>query len=118
MAHSVYFFTDETGNQTGGKYFIVAGVALTADVRGTSSNLREIECIKDGIGLMDWHRTRRARTRCRYLCSALSLPSLVGRMFWVRFEGRRDYYRCTMEALQLAMRHYGGDNFCVIAHEG
>ena len=23
-----------------------------------------------------------------------------------------------MEALQLAMRHYGGDNFCVIAHEG
>jgi len=114
----VYFFTDETGNQTGGKYFIVAGVALEAELGASRQALKEIEQAKNGIGKLDWHKTKQPRVRCRYLCPAMALPFVQGRMFYVRYEGRRDYWQCTIEALQIAMRHYGSDKACIVAHEG
>lgn len=114
----VYFYTDETGNKSGGRYFIIAGVALDADLNATRRQLITLEAMKGGIGRHDWHDTKEPRVRCRYLCGALVIPTLEGHLFWTRFEGRTDYWRCTVEALQLAMRHYGRDKRCVVAHEG
>lgn len=114
----VYFFTDETGNQTGGKYFIVAGLAIDAELGASRQALKEIEQEKNGIGKLDWHKANQPRVRCRFLCSAMAVPTLQTRMFCVRYEGRRDYWQCTIEALQIAMRRYAGDRLSIVSHEG
>ena len=77
---SVFVHFDETGQQTGGRYLIVAAVAVTSHRRLIDARLCEAERLSKKGG-QDWSGTSPTRLS-RYLSMALEIPDLQGGIFY------------------------------------
>lgn len=113
----VFFYSDETGHHSGGRYFIVAGIVVAAYHKLIRQQLVEAERIS-GKGKLDWHGTKDRRDRRRYLELALDIPQLRGRVFFRAYENTQEYWSCTAKALGEAVSLFGREKQCIIAHEG
>jgi hypothetical protein len=116
---SVHLYSDETGQHTRGRFFIVAGVALSAYRQKIRTDLLRIEA-ESGKALMDWHKTSPPRRRA-YVAAALALPELHGRIFFRVHEriNPSDYWPRTIDTLLAAaatFRH--GTRTVTVVHEG
>lgn len=116
---SVHIYSDETGQQTRGRFFIVAGIALSAYRQKIRTDLLRIEA-ESGKELMDCHKTSPRRLRA-YLAAALAMPELRGRIFFRVHEriDPSDYWPRTIDTLLAAaevFRH--GTQTVTIVHEG
>lgn len=111
MANSttMYLFSDETGAHTGGKYFIVAGVAF-----GSYRNWNRQDLLKaERVSLKerkDWADTKNPYQRIRYIEIILGLTGLQGRVFFACYRNTKDYWDLTVETLDAAMHHFCRDD--------
>jgi hypothetical protein len=116
---SVHLYSDETGQHTRGRFFIVAGVALSAYRQKIRTDLLRIEA-ESGKELRDWHKASTQRLRA-YLTAALAMPELHGRIFFRVHEriAPSDYWPRTIDTLlaaATAFRH--GTEPVTVVHEG
>jgi hypothetical protein len=115
---TVYLFSDETGAHTGGKYFIVAGVAFDSYRKWNRHDLLQAEAVsmKDR---KDWSDTKNAYQRIKYIEVVLGMGGLRGRVFFACYRNTKDYWNLTVATLDAALHHFcGGDCRRLISHQG
>jgi hypothetical protein len=116
---SVHLYSDETGQHTRGRFFIVAGVALSAYRQKIRTDLLRIEA-ESAKGLGDWHGTSPRRRRL-YLKAALALPELRDCVFYRVHTNVQpgDYWQSTVNTLLAAATSFRGSREeIVVVHEG
>ena len=69
---NLFIFSDEAGLHTGGRYFVVAGVACAKYRLWLKDNLEHIERVS-GKEKKDWHATKNQVQRIRYIEQALRI---------------------------------------------
>lgn len=90
---SVYLYSDETGQQSGGRWLVVVAVSITADRKAIERRLREIEVASEKQQ-EDWHSCSPKRLR-RYLQGALRVEGLPAAVHYRVYENIEpsDYQR-------------------------
>jgi hypothetical protein len=84
----LYCYVDESGQDTGGRYFIVVAVIARGDNEYLSEELEKAEK-SSGRGLSKWHSSHYSG-RVRYIESIAKLEGLQGRVYArVYFEGKQ-----------------------------
>lgn len=112
-------YSDETGNHSRGRYFVVAGIALDGYHNEVRSRLRNAET-NSGKEKKDWHKAS-PEMRKRYLHECLSIPQLKGRVFYHVYTNfpKSRYLIHTADTLIAAGDHFGrADRWVRAAHEG
>lgn len=101
--------------------FVIAGIALDGIKSEIAYVLTKLET-QTGKGEKDWHSTKDAAIRIRYIEGLLAASQLVGRVF---FGGEpaitsEHYWSTRVNVLAEAIRHYSHGGRChhEIAHEG
>src|ERR1700687_5717261 len=109
-------YSDETGSHTGGRYFIVAGIALDGYHNQVRIGLRQAEN-SSGKEKADWHGSA-PDVRVDYLEECLNISHLKGRIFfhiWKNIVKTRMLLH-TADTLAAAAQYFGIDNRSVRAH--
>lgn len=81
---TAYFYSDETGSHTKGRYFLVAGVVLTRHQKWIADQLHHAERVS-GKGKQDWKGEKNVKIRIRYLEEVFAIKGLHGAVFIARF---------------------------------
>ncbi len=98
MAHKIYCYVDETGQDTKGAFFIVGLViAVGEDQEKMISTCEAIES-RTGKGRVKWTKTREDRARA-FMGEILQTPVFHGRLFVARYENTRNYQAATLDAI-------------------
>lgn len=115
----IYFFTDETGAHTGGRHFIVAGVAFGHYRRWNRHDLLHAENVSLK-GRKDWHETKNIAQRVQYIEIVLELERLREHMFYTHFTdtSKEHYWQHTVDTLCLAIAHFTDQETAVVHHQG
>lgn len=83
-ARSVYVYSDETGQQSRGKWLVVVAVVITDHRKQIERQLEDVES-KSGKELDDWHVCRPKPLR-RYLSQALAIDRLASAVHFRVYE--------------------------------
>jgi hypothetical protein len=113
----VFFYSDETGPKSKGRFFIVAGIAIEAHHGSIRRQLLEAED-RSRKGKLDWHGTKEPRRRRRYLEAAFNIRELQGHVFYYIHTDTQDYWGCTVKTLRRAIERFAQSHQSVIMHEG
>ena len=115
----VYFFSDETGSHTGGRYFIVAGVVFENYRKWNRHALLHAESVSLK-GKLKWSDTTNHAQRIKYLQVALNLDELRGRIFFGRYTdtNKGKYWTHTLDSLSEAMCTFAAGRCCAVHHQG
>jgi hypothetical protein len=115
---TVYFYTDETGTHTKGRYFLVAGIAITRHQKWIEDQLHHAERVS-GKGKQDWKGEKNVNRRVRYLQEVFAIQNLRGTVFYCAFpDNAQDYWGYTVEAITMALARFGVDRRNYIRHQG
>ena len=115
---NAYYFADETGSHSGGRYFLVAGVALSKYRLWVKDELEQAERAS-GKGKQDWKGTRHVPHRVNYIERVLAMENLRGTFFYAEYtNNRKEYWAYTVEALVLAITRFGKDRHNIVRHQG
>jgi hypothetical protein len=115
---TAFYFSDETGAHTGGRYFLVGGVALISHRLWTRDQLLQIERVS-GKDKKDWHATKNPLQRRRYIEEVLKIEALRGAVFHAEYrDNGKNYFDCTVDALVSAIATYGEDRHNIVVHQG
>jgi hypothetical protein len=115
---TAYFFSDETGQHTGGKYFVVAGIALTKYRKWIVDDITHAERAS-GKGKQDWKGTKNVAIRSDYIERVLNIENLNGSVFYAAYEdNQKQYWDYTVDALARAIQFFAPDEHCIIRHQG
>ena len=114
---SAYFYTDESGSHTRGRYLVIAGIALVGHHNAVRAHLYAAE-EQSRKGKRCWAGTD-ARINADYLSRALDTELLAGRVFYQRYRNASPTWDNTVDALALALKRFGDrGRRCILAHEG
>jgi hypothetical protein len=115
---NVYFFSDETGQHSGGKYFVVAGVAFAKYRNWIAEEVQHAERAS-GKGKQDWKGTKNVAIRADYLNRILEIGNLNGTVFYAAYENhQKEYWDYTVDAIGMAIRRFAPDAHSIIRHQG
>lgn len=115
---TAYFFSDETGQHSGGKYFLMAGVAFTKYRKWIADDLHLAERVSMK-GKQDWKGTKNIEQRIRYIQEILSIDNLQGSVFYSAYENHdKQYWDYTVDALTRAVGRFGANRHSIIRHQG
>jgi hypothetical protein len=93
-----YIYVDESGQETQGRFFVVATIIMTADWREEGEqNLFAIER-RTGKKKPKWYKTHH-RVKERYLQEIISLDPLKHNIFYATYENTTDYIPLTAETI-------------------
>ena len=98
MAHKVYCYVDETGQDTQGKFFIVGVVVATGEDQGQMIHTCEAIESRTGKGRVKWTKTRKDK-RWAYMEEILRTPVFHGRLFVAHYKNTQDYLTATVDAI-------------------
>ena len=114
----VCLYLDDSGQQSKGRFFVVAGIAIERDRAAISSTLCRVETISRKH-LRDWHRTN-AERRIAYLTSACSISALQGRVFYKIYANCADTNQMQLraDAVQDAIAIFAHHSRRAIYYEG
>lgn len=98
-ARSVYVYSDETGQQSRGKWLVVVAVVITNHRKQIERQLEDVER-RSGKELDDWHFCKPKHLR-RYLEGALSIDELARAVHFRLYERIKpaDYHGCCIETV-------------------
>jgi hypothetical protein len=98
-ARSVYVYSDETGQQSRGRWLVVAAVAITEHRKAIERQLEEIER-RSEKRLDDWHICKPRNLR-RYLNEALAIERLASAVHFRVYERIKpvDYHGYCIETI-------------------
>lgn len=115
---TAFYFSDETGAHTGGRCFLVGGVAMLNRRLWTRDQLVQVERVS-GKDTKDWHDTKNPVQRRRYIEEVLKIDALNGAVFSSEYRdnGKR-YFDCTVDALTRAIERFGQHRHNIIIHQG
>jgi hypothetical protein len=115
---TAYFYSDETGSHTKGRYFLVAGVVLTRHQKWIADQLHHAERVS-GKGKQDWKRREERQ-------DSDSLPG-GGRRYhgpsWGRVyrsfpQNEQNYWDYTASTLSSALPLFGAGRMNYVRHQG
>ena len=93
----LYCYVDETGQDTEGRFFVVAAVAVGEYRDQLRELLHRIE-LTSGKGQKKWKRATRKQRRA-YMEMVLRTDEFRGTLFFAQFNQTRDYRTCVLEAV-------------------
>lgn len=103
---------------SGGRYFVVAGVAIMKHRILTRDQLSQAERVSSK-GKQDWKGTKNLQRRIRYIETVVKIPELTGAFFYACYENNeRKYWEYTVDAIRLAILRFGQDRHCIVRHQG
>lgn len=115
---TVYFFSDESGLHTGGRYFLVAGAVFGTHRTWMKQQLEHAERVSCK-GKQDWKGTKLLSQRVRYISEVLKIKNIQGTIYYAAYRNNnRDYWRCTTDALVRAIGRYAAGRHCIVRHQG
>ena len=115
---NAYYFADETGNHSGGRYFLVAGVAFTKYRLWIRDELEQIERVS-GKGKQDWKGTKNPRVRVDYIERVIALEQMQGTAFYAEYlNNDKEYWLYTVDALERAIKRFGAGCHNIVRHQG
>ncbi|MDH3603453.1 MAG: DUF3800 domain-containing protein [Candidatus Tectomicrobia bacterium] len=98
MTQKLYVYSDESGQDTEGRLFVVATMAVPAEDQVRNRGLLEHIEKESGKGKRKWtHATPRQRRV--YMESVLRRRSFHGRLFYAHFTDTTAYAHCTLETI-------------------
>lgn len=97
----LYCYVDETGQDTKGRFFLVAIVITGKERDELMTGLEKIE-IESKKGISKWKKTSPQR-RLAYMQSVLSNPLCQDKISYASFSGRQDYQELTIIATSKAI---------------
>ena len=103
MANKVYCFVDESGQDTGGKLFVVAVVITDADIDRYRLLCQEAEQ-SSGKGKKKWTGAK-LEYRLNYIVKILHTPDFTGRLFFTSFRDTKNYQNATNRAITGALQN-------------
>lgn len=104
----IYCYVDESGQETGGKVFVVS-VVVIMDNRDELLHLCESIEKATGKGIRKWRRTNHER-RMAYLREVFRDDRFTGTLRYSVFRGNRDYDLSTVVAITKAVRWRAPDD--------
>jgi hypothetical protein len=111
-------YSDETGQHSNGRYFLVCGVVLVTHQKWIQDQLHHAERVSDK-GRQDWKGTKNVRQRSRYIEEVLEIQNLKGRVFYAAYaDNQKNYWQYTVDALTKAIVKLGADGRCLMRHQG
>ena len=115
---NAYYSADETGTHTGGRYFLVAGVAFTKYRLWIKGDLEQAERLS-GKGKQDWKGTKHAGIRANYISRVFEIEQMQGTIFFAEYlNNKKEYWAYTVDALECAIKRFGADKHNIIRHQG
>jgi hypothetical protein len=114
----VCLYIDDTGQQSHGRFFVVAGLAIADNHAAISRELERVEVLR-GKRLRDWHHTTPER-RVAYLTKALTIGLLHGGVFYKIFRDApsTQHPRLRSDSVQAAIGAFARTNRRAIHYEG
>ena len=104
----LYCYVDETGQDTGGRFFAVSVLVTKAEREKLLKQLEAIEK-RSGKGNIKWHKSNR-RHRKKYLEEIAQLVELDHKLFVATYRDSKDYLAHTADAIAKSLRHKRGDS--------
>jgi hypothetical protein len=115
---NVYLFSDENGQHTSGRYFIVAGVAFTKYRTWIATEIQQAERAS-GKEKRDWKEAKNVAQRVDYLNRIFTIKNLVGTVFYAACENhKKEYWDYTVDALALAIERFSPKGNAIVRHQG
>lgn len=116
--HLVCFYADDSGQQSRGRFLVVAGVAVSDHRANLKTALERVESESDKR-LRDWHSTTPNR-RIKYLDLACAVPELRGRIFYriCANSPASQHSRVRADSIQAAIHVFANKNRRAIHYEG
>jgi hypothetical protein len=115
---SAFYFSDETGQHSGGRYFLLAGVAFTRYRKWIADELLHAERAS-GKGKQDWKGTKHLGHRIDYIRRLLQIEAMRGSVFYACYErNEREYWTYTVDALLRALAFFGSGRRNIVRHQG
>lgn len=115
---NAFYFADESGNHSGGRYFVVAGVAFTKYRQWIKSDLEHAERAS-GKGKQDWKGTKNPSVRANYIERVLAIEQMRESVFYAEYlNNDREYWSYTVDALTLAIKKFGDGKHNIVRHQG
>ena len=102
MVERLYAYTDESGQETEGRFFVVSVVVVGPDHDALLHQPETIEQ-RSRKGRVKWRRARHTH-RQAYIDELINLPRLSGCIFFSTFRQSRQYTDLTAEATARAIR--------------
>jgi hypothetical protein len=99
----LYCYVDETGQDTRGRFFLVALILTQVQREDLRQRLQAIER-RSGKVAQKWTDTTLAQKHA-YLQALFHTTAFQGTMFYREFAGRTDYLTCTIEAIAQGITH-------------
>jgi len=100
----IYCYVDETGQDTGGKLFIVVSIVVMAEKTAVEIFLDACET-KSGRYKNKWQKSTRIKRR-RYVDIALSPALLREKIFWRMYKKSKNYIELTAEMVADSINTY------------
>lgn len=118
QSSTLYLFSDDTGQKSGGNYFVVAVVAISGDRSAIEQALRAIEG-DTGKGTGDWASTAPA-CLSRYYESVLGLQCFDGCLCFIPYEGfaPKDLLKLRADALIRTANRFEDTQRLIVVPEG
>lgn len=118
IVETAYFFSDETGLHSAGRYFLVVGVAFTKYRQWIADDLHHAERVSCK-GKQDWKGTKNIHQRIRYISEVLQIERLRGTVFYAAYENnKKEYWTYTVDALSMAIQRFAADRHSIVRHQG
>jgi hypothetical protein len=115
---TAYYFADETGTHSGGRYFLVAGVAFTKYRLWMKDELEHAERAS-GKGKQDWKGTKHAGIRADYIQRVFDIEHMRQSMFYAEYlNNGKEYWSYTVDTLDRAIRRFGEGRHNIVRHQG
>ncbi len=102
MAHKLFCYVDETGQDTQGRLFVVAVVVTEAERDALRQQCAAIET-ESGKGQRKWVKSNPNR-RLAYMRQVLNIPALKGRLCFSAHYDQLDYLDATVQAIAASFR--------------
>lgn len=99
----LYCYADETGQDTRGRFFLVALIITQKAREGLRDRLQNIERLS-GKATKKWTNTPLAQKKT-YLQELFRTAAFQGTIFYREFLGTTDYLTCTIEAIAQGVAH-------------
>lgn len=107
MTEKLYCYLDETGQDTQGRFFLVAAVVVGDDREVVRDLLRRIEKTS-GKARKKWTKSTR-KQRQSYMRRAIRTDPLQGTLFYAHFEETTDYTSCVLRTAAQAITAVAAD---------
>jgi hypothetical protein len=106
----LYCYVDETGQDTSGRFFLVAAVMIDLEREPIVTLLEEVEQ-DSSKGRVKWAKSNLER-QTAYIKRVLALPEFQGRLYFATYRDSTDYPALTMQTSMWVIQTHVKDDEC------